>query len=125
MAMKGHIPGGGIASNKRVEVPVRTGSGSKGVSPGWVGQKGQMQGNHITDRGRGTGYRGEEKFTGRNFQPVPFGNEVALNVGGGGPGKGRTLYGQSGSQGQYGSGGPQKPAGRDILNSFGPDYRKP
>ena len=30
------------------------------------------------------------------------GNSVALNVKGGGPGTGRTLYGQSGSQGCHG-----------------------
>ena len=42
-----------------------------------------------------------------------LGNEVALNVGGGGPGAGRTLYGQSGVQGQHGPvAGSTKPAGR-------------
>jgi hypothetical protein len=38
----------------------------------------------------------------RNFHPVKLGNEVALNVRGGGPGTGRTLYGSSGLQGQHG-----------------------
>jgi hypothetical protein len=33
---------------------------------------------------------------------VPLGNQVATNVGGGGPGKGRTLYGKSGTNQQYG-----------------------
>ena len=124
MAMKGHIPGGGIASNKVTERPVRTGAGAKGINPGWVGQRGQKQGAHITNKGRDTGYHGEPRSAGPGFNPTKYGNEVALNVGKGGPGTGRTLYGQSGSQKQYGSGGPQKPAGRDILSSFGPDYKQ-
>jgi hypothetical protein len=49
-----------------------------------------------------------------------LGNEVALNVGKGGPGAGRTMYGKSGSQQQYGSpAGQPKPQGADILSSFG------
>jgi hypothetical protein len=40
-----------------------------------------------------------------------------------GVGGGRTIY-KTGTQQQYGSGGPEKPAGRDILSSFGPDSRK-
>jgi hypothetical protein len=73
-----------------------------------------------------TGYRGEQKFSGQNFQPVPFGNQVALNVGPGGCGTGRTLYGQAGSQGSHGPTNPgNAPAkNRDILSEFGPDYRK-
>jgi hypothetical protein len=121
--MATNMKGGGYGSRQHVEKPIRTGSGSKGVSPGWAGQKGQLQGNHITDD-KNTGYTGEKKFTGKNFQPVKFGNEVALNVGKGGCGTGRTIY-KTGSQDQYGSGGPQKPAGREILSEFGPDYRKP
>jgi hypothetical protein len=116
--MSGLRPGGGIASKQHVSVAVRTGRGSKGVSPGWVGQKGQLQGDHVTNQGRSTGYKGEEKFTGKNFQPVKFGNEVALNVGKGGVGTGRTLYGQSGSQGTHGAvAGSPRPAGRGIMNN--------
>lgn len=120
----GHRPAGGIASRQHVEKPVKTGSGSKGISPGWVGQRGQKQGSHVTDR-RESSYRGEPKFTGRNFQPVKFGNEVALNVGKGGCGTGRTIH-KTGSQDQHGqpAQGNPEPAGRDILSSFGPDYRK-
>jgi autotransporter passenger strand-loop-strand repeat protein len=69
----------------------------------------------------------------RNMQPTKFGNEVALNVKGsfmvptsGGPGTGRTLYGQSGLQGQHGPvAGNQKPGVRDILSSFGPESSRP
>jgi hypothetical protein len=103
MAMKGHIPGGGIASKQHVEKPVRTGDARKGIRPSWVAQKGQMVGDHATNKGQGTGYRGAEKFDGKTGVSVPLGNQVALNVKGGGPGTGRTLYGSSGSQGQHGT----------------------
>jgi hypothetical protein len=123
MRRSGIGSGGGYHTKQHVEKPVRTGSGSKGISEGWVGQKGQLVGNHITDD-KNTGYTGEKKFTGKNFQPVKFGNEVALNVGKGGCGTGRTIY-SCGSQDQHGEvAGNPKPAGRDILSSFGPDYRK-
>jgi hypothetical protein len=36
MAMKGHVPGGGIASNKITERPIRTGTGSHSTRPGYV-----------------------------------------------------------------------------------------
>src|SRR6516165_6295272 len=36
-----------------------------------------------------------------SFQPVPFGNSVALNIGKGGPGTGRTIHATAG-QGQHG-----------------------
>jgi hypothetical protein len=73
-----------------------------------------------------TDYRGEKLHNPeRNFQPTKFGNEVALNVKGGGPGTGRTLYGQSGTQGQHGPvAGSSKPAGREILGSFGPESKR-
>jgi hypothetical protein len=48
-----------------------------------------------------------------------LGNEVALNVGRGGPGAGRTVF-VCGSQGMHGAAvqGPARPA-RDILSEFG------
>jgi hypothetical protein len=46
---------------------------------------------------------------------VPFGNEVALNVGKGGCGTGRTLYGQAGTQGTHGDvAGSPCPQGRGF-----------
>ena len=64
-------------------------------------------GQHVGDKAthgnsKGTGYRGEPLHNNKSFQPVKFGNEVALNVGKGGCGTGRTLYGQAGSQGCHG-----------------------
>jgi len=120
----GHQPGGGIASRVNVEPRVRTGTGSRGTHPGGVAQLGQHTGDKATHGdSKGSGYRGEPLHNNKSFQPVPFGNQVALNVGKGGCGTGRTLYGQAGSQGQYGSGGPAKPTGRDILGDFGPESK--
>jgi hypothetical protein len=84
-----------------------------------------MQGSHVT-RGEESSYRGDPLHAGRSFQPVPFGNEVALNVGKGGPCTGRTIYktGSQGTQGSVASGNP-RPQGRDTLSEFGSDYRRP
>jgi len=99
-----------------VSIPVRTGSGSRGTDPGGVGQLGNKVGSHV--RGQSdTGYRGEPLHSGGSFQPVPFGNQVALNVGRGGPGTGRDVH-ACGSQGAHGSvAGTSRPQGRDILNN--------
>jgi hypothetical protein len=124
VSTSGNQKGGGYGSRQHVETKVRTGRGSRGTHPGGVAQLGQHVGDKATHgNSKGSGYRGEPLHNDRSFQPVPFGNEVALNVGKGGCGTGRTLYGQAGSQGQYGSGGAAKPAGRDILGDFGPESK--
>ena len=108
VSTSGNQKGGGYGSRQHVEKPVRTGAGSKSASVGGVGQIGASQGSHTT-RGRSdTGYRGEPLYGGRSFGPVKFGNEVALNVGKGGCGTGRTIY-QTGSQGTQGSVTPGNP----------------
>jgi hypothetical protein len=109
MAMKGS-GGGGYHSRPHVEKSVKTGTGSKGTRPAGVAMFGTMQGNHVTTHGgSATPYRGEKLHHDRSFQPVKFGNEVALNVGKGGCGTGRTLYGQAGSQGTHGATNPGQP----------------
>ena len=111
---QGHRPGGGIASRVNVSPQVRVGSGSHSTRAGGVGQLGQKQGSHVTSHDE-SDYRGEPLHGGRSFQPVPFGNQLALNVKGGGPGAGRTLHGQSGSQGCHGQpaqGAPGLPSTR-------------
>ena len=115
MAMKGR-GGGGYGSRPHVETPVRTGSGSKSTRPAGVSQIGYQVGDHTTNRPGSSGYRGEKLHSPeRNFQPVKFGNELATNVGKGGPGAGRTLYGQSGLQGQHGPvAGSPRPQGRGF-----------
>src|SRR6516225_4341358 len=106
--------GGGHGSRQVTERPVRTGTGSRATNPGYVGQLGNKQGSHVT-RGEDSGYRGEIMHRGPSFQPVKFGNEVALNVGKGGCGTGRTIYktGSQGMTGQPASGNP--PAQRGDI----------
>ena len=107
--MATHIPAGGPKSRNVVEPRVRTGSGSHGTHPGGVAQVGQMQGSHPTHGRSDTGYRGDPLHRGPSFNPVKFGNEVALDVGKGGCGTGRNLYGQAGSQGTHGATNPGSP----------------
>ena len=105
-------------SRQHVEKPVKTGSGSRGTRPGGAESIGKVYGDHITNKDT-TGYRGPKFHNDKSFQPVKFGNEVALNVGKGGCGTGRTLYGQAGSQGTHGAVNPgnPRPHGRGILNN--------
>jgi hypothetical protein len=119
VSTSGNQKGGGFGSRQHVETKVRTGSGSKSTRPAGVSQAGYAVGDHATNRPGSTGYRGEKLHSPeRNFQPVKFGNEVALNVGKGGCGTGRTLYGQAGSQGTHGDvAGTPRPAGRGILDN--------
>jgi hypothetical protein len=85
----------GSSSRNNKEVRVRTGVGGRVVNERAVSQIGQTLGNHVTESGK----MGNpiEKTYGANTQTVKFGNEVALNVGGGGPGAGRRLVGKSGT----------------------------
>src|SRR6516162_11043917 len=124
VSTSGNQKGGGYGSRQHVEKPIRTGSGSRGTNPGGVGQLGQKQGSHVT-RGQESDYRGDPLHSGRSFQPVKFGNEVALNVGKGGPGTGREVM-RSGGQGTHGAvnAGNAPAKNRDILSDYGPDYRK-
>jgi len=97
----GHRPGGGIASRQHVEKPIRQGAPRERIRHAGVAQIGQRQGNHITNQGATT-YGGINPFGAGQGYPSELGNKVALNVGAGGPGKGRTLHGQAGSQGCHG-----------------------
>jgi hypothetical protein len=110
-------PGGGYGSKQHVKTSIKTGSGSHSTRPSYVAQLGNKVGSHVTNTGD-TGYRGAKFHDQRNFQPVKFGNSVALNVGKGGCGTGRKLYGQAGSQGQHRNANPGNPppnARRDAL----------
>jgi hypothetical protein len=109
--------GGGYHSRPHVEKSVRTGSGSKSARPAGVSQLGNKQGSHSTNVRDDSDYRGERLHNDRTFQPVKFGKELALNVGKGGPGTGRTVM-SCGSQGQHGDvAGARLPKGRDILSN--------
>jgi hypothetical protein len=101
MAKGNHRPGGGIKSRNVTKQNVRTGARREHIQKAGIVQLGQMQGDHVTNQGS-THYKGVGLFGPKQPISVPLGNTVALNVGGGGPGKGRTLHGQSGSQGCHG-----------------------
>jgi hypothetical protein len=117
------LSGGGIQSSKRVEVGVRTGSPANKVSPGGVSQLGTAIGDKPRSGGGHTGQNtAVPVFSGQKPQAAALGNAKALDVQGGGPGKGRTVY-RTGTQSQYGDvAGSPKPQGREIL---GPDRRRP
>jgi hypothetical protein len=97
----------GIQSKNVRQTPIKTGSGSTGIRPSYTNAPGSHFGDHTTD-GKSTGYRGPKREDGKSFQPVRFGNEVALNVGKGGPGTGRTTY-ATGTQDQHGQPAPGNP----------------
>jgi hypothetical protein len=115
MAMKGHIPGGGIHSKNVVQQPVRTGSGSKSARPAGVAQIGVAWGRHITRTGD-SNYSGERLHNDRSFQPTKFGNEIAASTVCK-PGGSREVM-SSGSQGAHGAtnpGSPRPNPRRDAL----------
>jgi hypothetical protein len=87
----GHRPGGGIASKQHVSKPVRTGAPRERVIVAGVAQLGQRQGNKAMGKAERLDYSGVPIFSGQGY-PSKLGNSVALNVGGGGPGTGRTIY---------------------------------
>jgi hypothetical protein len=80
-----------------------------------------MYGDKATNSNpKGSGYTGERlHHDNRTFQPVPFGNSVALNVGKGGCGTGRTIYasGSQGTQGSVNPGSPRPNTHRDALEN--------
>jgi hypothetical protein len=80
---KARSSGGGIAMNKNVKVGVRTGAGSKAISPGAADALGQATAFNKPPLVKGQGER----------HSTIFGNER-------GPGKGRTVH-RSGSQGHH------------------------
>jgi hypothetical protein len=108
-------PAGGPQSRNVTEKPIRTGVGGRGVNKNWVSQIGQSLGNHATESGKVLRGVRADPYRPPNFQPVKLGNEIATNVGKGGPGAGRTLYGQSGSQRQWGGVNPGNPPARSEL----------
>ena len=99
----GHRPGGGIASRVNVEKPVKFGEPAHRKRTEGVSRIGQMVGNKTTE-GSGKLHPNVEKVEGGvmgGVGSVELGNECARNVGKGGPGTGRKLYGQSGTNKCY------------------------
>jgi len=91
----------GIRSKNLVHPSYRTGSGAKAKVVAGIAQLGQAQGNHVTEQDS-TSYHGVSRDGGQGYNKVKFGNELALNVGKGGPGAGRTVM-PCGGQGTYGA----------------------
>ena len=125
MAKSGHKAGGGIASKVHKEIGYRQGTPRRSVNPTGVHQLGAMQGSHITGDGESLKEHKVVRplYDGAGY-PSRLGNDVALSTDCR-PGGSRTLYGKSGSQMQHGSANPgMAPAkNKDILSSYGPDYR--
>ena len=122
-------PGGGPGSKALGVTTYFTGAQpSTKVSPRGVSQFGSAMGNHVSGiDGGGKTVRGAVEPTRVGTMPaggpggVKLGNEVALNVGGGGPGTGRTVQ-HCGTQATHGPVNPGKPTpAREILRDFGPD----
>jgi hypothetical protein len=116
MRKSGKGSGGGIGMNKNVSPGVRTGLRARAISERGVAQIGSSIGNHSTDKAKiltkgVEPVRGPLKPAGKPGG-IELGNSVALNVGKGGCGTGRTLYGSCGTQSQYGpaAGAPPKPS---------------
>jgi hypothetical protein len=105
--------GGGIQSNKLVNVGVKAGPPRTNiVSPASASQL-----------GRSVAFKRDPLPIGTASQ-VPLGNQLATNVGKGGPGAGRDVH-RSGSQGQHGPAvSGHSPERRDILSEFGPEKSK-
>jgi hypothetical protein len=114
--------GGGINSRVNKSVGVRNGAPARGVSPKGVSQIGQGMGDHAT--GSGKILRGGAERLVQGVGPaggsVPLGNEVARNVGKGGPGAGRTIHKTGSQQGMPVTPRPIGPT-RDTFSEFGPD----
>jgi hypothetical protein len=114
----------GLQSSKLVHPGVRTGTGSKGVQPGYTAQLGNMKGSHVTghDLDRSKVLIGKDAIGKPAGNTVKFGNELATNSGSA-PGQGRTIH-RTGTQGFHGAANPGNPRPapqRDILRQFGPD----
>src|SRR5262245_2331988 len=119
--MSNHRPGGGAASNKVVTPSVRTGAPAGGVRPGYAGQIGTALGNRAMEGVRAD--RAAEPMRGPAPYAARLGNEVAGNVGKGGPGTGRIVH-ASGSQMQHGpaTAAVNKPSlPKDIMSHYGPE----
>jgi hypothetical protein len=113
--------GGGIRSRVVTEKQVRYGEHARAINERGVSQIGQNLGNHVTDRRQVVNpverVRGQLRPSG-GPGGIPLGNETAKCQAG--PGGGRTLYGQSGTQGMHGAANPGAPTERrDILSEFG------
>jgi hypothetical protein len=113
------VTGGG--SSKMVTPPIKPGSRStREATPHVANREGKALGDKVMGM-KGTVQRPYEDMYTPKKEAVRLGNDLATNVGRGGPGAGRTIY-RSGSQGLHGNvrqGEGSSPGRRDILSEFG------
>jgi len=113
----GHQAGGGIASNKCVtSTAYKTEPDARAARPAEV--------DHL---GQALAFKPDPLFSGPGYNPPAPPPQAA------GPGGGRTLYGQGGTQGMHGpvakgepDRAPDVPAtrpGKDILRDYGPESK--
>jgi hypothetical protein len=100
--------GGGSTSRNVVRPGMRNGQPSTRINPRGVSQIGSSMSNHSMDSSGKKLTKSVEPVRGASMPGVKLGNEVAKNVGGGGPGAGRQVMG-SGTQGQHGPVAPGNP----------------
>jgi hypothetical protein len=118
----GNVIAGGRGSKVVRPTGTRDGQKAFGVSPRGVAQIGYSVGNHVTEGQSGQSrlpYKGEQ-WLDKPPIAMPLGNEIAKNVGKGGPGVGREVF-KCGSQGTSGPTRSPNASGPDILSQFGPD----
>ena len=116
------VSGGGINSRVVKQVDIKSGSPNlTAYSPRGVSQIGAAQGSRLDRAGSFTTRNSALPYSdGQKRDFVPLGNSLTNNVGPGGPGSGRVLYGQGGTQQMHGApvqGSSPKPV--DLLSQFG------
>jgi hypothetical protein len=90
------------------------------INEAGVGQIALSIGNKVMEKAKPLTKSIEPVRTGQ-VPSVPLGNDVARNVGAGGPGAGRVID-RTGGQGQHGPVAGNPPIqGRDMLSEFGPE----
>jgi hypothetical protein len=116
--MATRVTGGGILGSKNVKVPIRPGPpNTRVVNVGGVSQLGASQSGKLRAGAHTAEPTAKPLFEGRAAQ-VPLGNQLATNIGIGGPGTGRTII-RSGGQGVHGPVVPDTtPKPRDIWQDF-------
>jgi hypothetical protein len=116
------VSGGGINSRVVKQVDIKSGSPSlTAYSPRGVSQIGASQGSMLSKAGSFTSRNSAVPLSeGQKRDFVSLGNSLTNNIGAGGPGSGRVLYGQGGTQSVHGPVAQgSAPGQRDILSEFG------
>jgi hypothetical protein len=122
--MKNSNVGGGARSRNVKQVGMNFGKPAMKYNPKGVSQIGSSIGDHATEHGRML-RGGVEKvragaYPAGTVGSVPLGNQLAKNVGAGGPGTGREVF-RCGTQGPCGPTRSPNATGRDTLAEYGPE----